>query len=148
MDHQTFLLDLIRIKFGFMALFHYLFVPLTLGLVVVVSCMETAFVWTRDNVWRLGAHFWFRLFVLGWLVGIVTGYPLRAQLATDWGNYFSFVKPVFDQVLPIEADIGPVMIIAIAAIAFVGDRLYPVARMFIMWVLTAAMLLQSATILS
>jgi len=62
MDQQTFLFDLIRIKFGFMACFHYLFVPLTLGLVVSTACMESAFVWTRDSAWRLAAHFWFRLF--------------------------------------------------------------------------------------
>ena len=65
MDQQTFLFDLIRIKFGFMACFHYLFVPLTLGLVIGVACMETAFVWTREAAWRLAAHFWFRLFTLG-----------------------------------------------------------------------------------
>jgi len=75
---------LIRIQVWIHGLLHYLFVPLTLGLVISTACMETAFVWTRDGAWRLAAHFWFRLFALGWLVGIVTGYPLRAQLLSDW----------------------------------------------------------------
>ena len=43
-------------------------------------------------------------------MGIVTGYPLRAQLMSDWGNYAAFVKPVFDRILPIEAALGPVML--------------------------------------
>ena len=61
MDVQTFLLDLIRIRFGFMACFHYIFVPMTLGLIIAISCMESAFLRTRDPVWALAARFWFRL---------------------------------------------------------------------------------------
>ncbi len=148
MDQQTFLLDLIRIKFGFMACFHYIFVPLTLGLSISAACMETAFVWTRSAAWRLAAHFWFRLFALGWLVGIVTGYPLRAELLSDWGNYYDFVRPAFDQVLPIEAALGPVMLVAVGTIALLGERLYPATRMLIMWGLVLTMLCQSATILT
>jgi cytochrome bd ubiquinol oxidase subunit I len=148
MDQQTFLLDLIRVKFGFMACFHYIFVPLTLGLVVSCACMESAFVWTREAAWRLAAHFWFRLFTVAWVLGIVTGYPLRAQLATDWGNYFTFMKPVLDQVLPIESALGPVMIVGVGTIAILGQRLYPATRMLLLWGLTLAMFCQSATILS
>jgi cytochrome d ubiquinol oxidase subunit I len=110
MEQQTFLFDLIRIKFGFMACFHYIFVPLTLGLIVSAACMESAYLWTRDTAWRLASHFWFRLFTLTCLLGLLTGYPLRAQLIGDWGNYFAFIKPVLDRVLPIEAALGPVML--------------------------------------
>jgi Cytochrome bd terminal oxidase subunit I len=60
MEQQAFLLDLMRLKFGFMACFHYIFVPLTLGLAVSAACMETAFVRTRAAAWRIAAHFWFR----------------------------------------------------------------------------------------
>jgi cytochrome bd ubiquinol oxidase subunit I len=148
MEQQTFLLDLIRVKFGFMACFHYIFVPLTLGLVVSCACMETAFVWTREAAWKLAAHFWFRLFTLAWVLGIATGYPLRAQLATDWGNYFTFMKPVLDQVLPIESALGPVMLVGVASIAIIGQRLYPATRMLLLWGLTLAMFCQSGTILS
>jgi hypothetical protein len=70
MEQQAFLFDLIRIKFGFMACFHYIFVPLTLGLIVSAACMESACLWTRDAAWRLASHFWFRLFTLGWLLGL------------------------------------------------------------------------------
>jgi cytochrome d ubiquinol oxidase subunit I len=145
---ETFVFDLIRIKFGFMACFHYIFVPLTLGLIVSVACMESAFVRTRDAAWQLAAHFWFRLFTLGWLLGIITGYPLRAELAGDWGNYFTFIKPVLDQVLPIETALGPVMLAGVGTVAIFGRRLFPVTRMLIVWGLVLAMLCQSATILS
>jgi cytochrome bd ubiquinol oxidase subunit I len=148
MEQQAFLFELIRIKFGFMACFHYIFVPLTLGLVVSSACMETAFVWTRDAAWRLAAHFWFRLFTVGWVLGIVTGYPLRAQLMSDWGSYYTFIKPVLDQVLPIEAALGPVMFVGVSTIAILGQRLYPATRMLLSWGLALAMFCQSATILS
>jgi cytochrome d ubiquinol oxidase subunit I len=148
MEQQTFLLDLIRIKFGFMACFHYIFVPLTLGLIVSAACMESAYLWTRDAAWRLASHFWFRLFTLGWLLGLVTGYPLRAQLTGDWGNYFAFVKPVLDRVLPIEAALGPVMLAGVGTIALFGPRLHPATRMLIAWSLALVMFCQSAAILA
>jgi cytochrome d ubiquinol oxidase subunit I len=148
MEQQAFLLDLIRIKFGFMACFHYIFVPLTLGLIVSAACMESAFVWTRQAAWQLAAHFWFRLFTLGWVLGLVTGYPLRAQLTGDWGNYFAFVKPVLDRVLPIEAALGPVMLAGVGTLALFGPRLHPATRMLVVWSLALAMFCQSALILA
>lgn len=148
MDHQTFLVDLIRFKFGFMACFHYIFVPLTLGLAVSCACMESAYVWTRDAAWKLASHFWFRLFTVGWVVGIVTGYPLRTQLAGDWGNYFTFVKPVLDQVLPIEAALGPIMLVVVGTLAILGQRLFPTTRMLLSWGLVLIMFCQATTILS
>jgi cytochrome d ubiquinol oxidase subunit I len=148
MEQQAFLFDLIRIKFGFMACFHYIFVPLTLGLSVSAACMESAYLWTRDAAWRLASHFWFRLFTLSWLLGLVTGYPLRAQLIGDWGNYFAFIKPVLDRVLPIEAALGPVMLAGVGTLALFGPRLSPTTRMLIAWGLVLAMFCQSASILA
>ena len=148
MEQQTFLFELLRIKFGFMACFHYIFVPLTLGLIVCAACMESAHLWTRDAAWRLASHFWFRLFTLGWLLGLATGYPLRAQLMEDWGNYFAFIKPVLDRVLPIEAALGPVMLAGVSAVALFGPRLPPATRMLIAWGLVLAMFCQSACILA
>jgi cytochrome bd-type quinol oxidase subunit 1 len=60
----------------------------------------------------------------------------------------AFVEPVLDQVLPIEAALGPVMLAAVATIAALGERLYPTTRMLIMWGLALTMLCQSATILT
>ena len=148
MDPQVFLLHLIRVKFGFMACFHYIFVPLTLGLIVCVACMETAFVRTRVKAWEIAARFWFRLFLLGWIVGVATGYPLRAQLASDWGNYFAYVKPMLDQVVPIESALGPAMLAGVVTVAAFGSRLFPALRMAIVWGLVGLMTCQAVTILS
>lgn len=148
MDVQTFLLDLIRIRFGFMACFHYIFVPLTLGLITAISCMEVAFLRTRDTVWAHSARFWFRLFVLGWIVGVVTGYPLRVQLAADWSNYGAYVKPVLDQITPLETAIAPAMLAGVIVLGTLGQRLHPVARAAAAWILMALMMCQSAAILS
>jgi cytochrome bd ubiquinol oxidase subunit I len=148
MDSQAFLLELMRIKFGLMACFHYIFVPLTLGLIFCIAVMETAFVWTRDDTWRLTARFWFRLFALGWLVGIITGYPLRAQLADEWAHYFAAIKTVRELTLPIENGIGPVMLAGLITIGAFGPRLHATARMLIVWSLVIAMVCQAAAILS
>jgi cytochrome d ubiquinol oxidase subunit I len=147
-DQQAFLLDLLRIKFGFMACFHYIFVPLTLGLIVAVACMESAFLWTRDAAWRVAAHFWFRLFTLSWVLGILTGYPLRSQLTGEWSNYYSVVKPVLDQILPIETALGPVMLLGVGAVVIFGSRLHAATRAALVWCLVLAMFCQSATILT
>ena len=148
MDSQVFLLHLIRIKFGFMACFHYIFVPLTLGLIVCVACMETVFVRTQVKAWEIAARFWFRLFLLGWIVGVATGYPLRAQLASDWGNYFAYVKPMLDRVVPIESALGPAMLTGVVTVAVFGSRLFPALRMAIAWGLVGLMTCQAVTILS
>ena len=148
MDPQMFLLHLIRVKFGFMACFHYIFVPLTLGLIVCVACMETAFVRTRAIAWESAARFWYRLFLLGWIVGVATGYPLRAQLASDWGNYFAYVKPMLDRVVPIESALGPAMLAGVVTVAAFGSRLIPALRMAIVWGLVGLMTCQAVTILS
>ena len=148
MDVRTFLLDLIRVKFGFMACFHYIFVPLTLGLIVSIACMETVFVCTRAKAWEIAARFWFRLFLLGWVVGVVTGYPLRGQLMSDWGNYSAYVKPMLDHIVPVETAIGPAMLVGVVAVAALGSRLNPPARMAIVWGLVALMMCQAVTILS
>lgn len=148
MDSQAFLLELMRIKFGLMACFHYIFVPLTLGLIFCIAVMETAFVWTRNDTWRLAARFWFRLFALGWVVGIITGYPLRAQLADEWGHYFTAIKTVRELTLPIENGIGPVMLAGLITIGVFGPRLHATARMLIVWSLVIAMVCQAAAILS
>ena len=148
MDAPTFLLYLIRIKFGFMACFHYIFVPLTLGLMVSVALMESAFVRTRAKPWETAARFWFGLFVVGWVAGVATGYPLRAQLTTDWGNYFAYVKPMLDRVVPVETAIGPAMLVGVVTLAVFGPRLKPTVRMIMAWVLVALMICQTTTILS
>jgi len=148
MDEQTFLFDLIRIKFGFMACFHYLFVPLTLGLVISTACMETAFVWTRDGAWRLAAQFLVSPVCPRWLVGIVTGYSAARPAAERLGKLFRFRQARARQVLPIEAALGPVMLAAVATLALLGERLYPATRMLLMWGLALIMLCQSATILT
>lgn len=148
MDPQVFLLDLMRVKFGLTACFHYIFVPLTLGLAVIVACLESAFAWTGVQAWRRAARFWFRLFALGWVLGVITGYPLRAQLADEWGRYSAYIKPLLGRILPIEAIIGPVMLLGIVAIAALQRGRHPKSCMLVTWALVSVMVLQSVTILA
>ena len=73
MTPDPFTLMLSRIQFGLTIGFHYVFVPLTLGLIVAVAIMDTLRVTTGRHDWRRAARFWYRFFVLAWLIGMATG---------------------------------------------------------------------------
>lgn len=148
MNIDHFLINLMRLEFGFTASFHYIFVPLTLGLIFCIACMESLSMLTRNANWRIAARFTLRFFVLAWLIGIATGYPLRHQLNTNWGDYASYVTPILSQIMAIEGYIGPIMLASVILLALLGDRLWPALRLALSWTLTGAMAIQAATILS
>ena len=148
MNIDHFLINLMRLEFGFTACFHYIFVPLTLGLIFCIACMESLLVLTRNHNWRIAARFAMRFFVLAWLIGIATGYPLRHQLNTNWGDYASYVTPVLGQIMAIESYIGPIMLTSVILLALLGDWLWPMLRLTLSWTLTGAMAAQAAAILS
>lgn len=145
---SEFLCSLLRLQFGLSASFHFLFVPLSLGLLLCVNLLQTAHVRTGRAVHGRAAAFWRRFFLLAWLTGVCTGYPLRWQLMHGWGNYAQLASKVFAEVFAIEGTIGPVMLAGVAITAlgqrWVGRHLHMVTG----WLLLAALLVQSHTILS
>ncbi len=92
-----------RLQFGFTAMFHFLFVPLTLGLSVIVAVMETIYVRTGNEVYKDMARFWGRLFIINFAVGVVSGITLEFQFGTNWPRFSLFVGDVFGPLLAIEA---------------------------------------------
>ena len=92
---EALALDLARLEFGVSASIHYLFVPLSLGLALALCLMEAAHVRTGLAAWADAARFWRRFFLLAWLVGMATGYPLRRQLQANWPGYTDGVHEVF-----------------------------------------------------
>src|SRR5512137_663372 len=92
-----------RLQFAAAALFHFLFVPLTVGLSVLVAIMETIFVRTGDEEYRRMAKFWGKLFLINFAIGVVTGITLEFQFGTNWSRYATFVGDVFGALLAIEA---------------------------------------------
>jgi cytochrome d ubiquinol oxidase subunit I len=80
-------LTLSRLQFAVATYFHFLFVPLTLGLSMLVAIMETMYVRTGDEDYKRMTKFWGKLFLINFAVGIVTGITLEFQFGTNWSRY-------------------------------------------------------------
>ncbi|HOF06191.1 MAG TPA: cytochrome ubiquinol oxidase subunit I [Syntrophales bacterium] len=96
-------LALSRIQFAVTAMFHFLFVPLTLGLSILVAYMESRYVATRDGMYLRMTKFWGRLFLINFALGVATGLSLQFQLGMNWGEYSRYVGDIFAVPLAIEA---------------------------------------------
>ena len=83
--------------------FHFLFVPLTLGLSILLAIMETKYAKTGDEVCPRMTKFWGKLFLINFALGIVTGITLEFQFGTNWPRYYAFVGDIFGSLLAIEA---------------------------------------------
>ena len=99
---ETALVDWSRLQFALTAGYHWLFVPLTLGLAVIMATMETVYVVTGDEFWKRTAKFWMKLFAINFTVGIATGIILEFEFGTNFSNYSWFVGDIFGAPLAIE----------------------------------------------
>ncbi|MBR5585431.1 MAG: cytochrome ubiquinol oxidase subunit I [Alistipes sp.] len=99
---ETALVDWSRLQFALTAAYHWLFVPLTLGLAVVMATMESVYVATGDEFWKRTTKFWMKLFAINFTVGIATGIILEFEFGTNWSNYSWFVGDIFGAPLAIE----------------------------------------------
>jgi cytochrome d ubiquinol oxidase subunit I len=96
-------LNLARWQFGITTVYHFFFVPLTLGLVWVVAGLETAWYVTGDEIWKRLTKFWGKLFLINFAMGVVTGIVQEFQFGMNWSEYSRFVGDVFGAPLAIEA---------------------------------------------
>jgi len=96
-------LFLSRLQFAAATMFHFLFVPLTLGLSVLVAIMETRYARTGDETYLKMTKFWGKLFLINFALGIVTGITLEFQFGTNWSRYSAYVGDIFGSLLAIEA---------------------------------------------
>jgi cytochrome bd ubiquinol oxidase subunit I len=95
-----------RIQFATVALFHFLFVPLTLGLTVMVAYMESRYARTGEETFLKMAKYWSRLLLVNFAVGVVTGITLEFQFGMNWAEYSKFVGDIFGAPLAIEATVA------------------------------------------
>jgi cytochrome d ubiquinol oxidase subunit I len=102
------------------AAYHWLFVPLTLGLAVVMAVMETLYVVKKDEFWKKAAQFWIKLFAINFAVGIATGIILEFEFGTNWSNYSWFVGDMFGAPLAIEGILAFFMEATFFAVMFFG----------------------------
>lgn len=96
------LVDLSRLQFAATAMYHFLFVPLTLGMVWLLVIMETVYVMTGRIVWQDMTRFWGKLFGINFALGVTTGITLEFQFGTNWAYYSHYVGDVFGAPLAIE----------------------------------------------
>lgn len=96
-------LVLARWQFGVTTIYHFLFVPLTIGLVFAIALMETLYVTRREDAYKRMAQYWGRLFLINFAVGVVTGIMQEFQFGMNWSSYSRFVGDVFGAPLAVEA---------------------------------------------
>jgi cytochrome bd ubiquinol oxidase subunit I len=96
------LLDLSRLQFATTAMYHFLFVPLTLGLSILIAIMESVYVMTGRTVWREMTRFWGILFGINFAMGVATGITMEFQFGTNWAYYSHYVGDIFGVPLAIE----------------------------------------------
>ncbi len=114
------LVDWSRAQFAMTAMYHWLFVPLTLGLGVIMSVMETLYVSTGKEEWKKAAQFWMTLFGINFAIGVATGIILEFEFGTNWSNYSWFVGDIFGAPLAIEAILAFFMEATFISIMFFG----------------------------
>ena len=117
---ENALVDWSRAQFALTAGYHWIFVPLTLGLAVIMATMETLYVIKKDEFWKRTAKFWMKLFAINFAVGIATGIILEFEFGTNWSNYSWFVGDIFGAPLAIEGILAFFMEATFFAVMFFG----------------------------
>ncbi len=114
--------DWSRAQFAMTAIYHWLFVPLTLGLGFLIAVMETLYVRTKDPFWLRTTKFWMRLFGINFAIGVATGLILEFEFGTNWSNYSHFVGDIFGAPLAIEGIFAFFLESTFIAVMFFGWR--------------------------
>ncbi len=117
---ETALIDWSRAQFALTACYHWIFVPLTLGLAVIMAVMETIYFIRKDDFWKKTAQFWMKMFGINFAVGIASGLILEFEFGTNWSNYSWFVGDIFGAPLAIEGILAFFMEATFVAVMFFG----------------------------
>jgi cytochrome d ubiquinol oxidase subunit I len=137
-----------RLQFAAATFFHFLFVPLTLGLSILIAIMETIYVRTGDEEYRRMARFWGKIFIINFAVGVVTGITLEFQFGTNWSRYSRYVGDIFGSLLAIEATLAFFLESTFLAVWIFGwNRLSPKLHALCIWLVALASNLSALWIL-
>ncbi len=132
-------LMLSRLQFAAATMFHFIFVPLTLGLSMLIACMETAYVRTGNEMYKKMAQFWGKIFLVNFALGIVTGITLEFQFGTNWSRYSAYVGDIFGPLLAIEATAAFFLESTFIGVWHFGwNKLSPKAHMISAWLVAGA----------
>ncbi|WP_100332596.1 cytochrome ubiquinol oxidase subunit I [Bacillus xiapuensis] len=142
-------LMLARLQFGATTIFHFLFVPLSIGLVFMVALMETFYVVKKQEVYKKMAKFWGHLFLINFAVGVVTGIIQEFQFGMNWSEYSRFVGDVFGAPLAIEALLAFFMESTFIGLWIFGwDRLSKKVHLMCIWLVSIGTMLSALWILA
>ena len=120
LDIDASTVDWSRAQFALTAIYHWLFVPLTLGLAVIMGIMETCYYRTKDEFWKQTAKFWQKLFGINFAMGVATGIILEFEFGTNWSNYSWFVGDIFGAPLAVEGIVAFFMESTFVAVMYFG----------------------------
>ena len=137
-----------RLQFATATMFHFLFVPFTLGLSFLVAYMETQYVKTGDEIYLRMTKFWGKLFLINFALGVVTGITLEFQFGTNWSRYSAYVGDIFGSLLAIEATAAFFLESTLIGVWIFGWRkLSKKAHAAVMWLVAFAGTLSAVWIL-
>jgi cytochrome d ubiquinol oxidase subunit I len=126
--------DLSRLQFAMTALYHFLFVPLTLGMAFLLAIMESVYVMTGKQVYKDMTRFWGKLFGINFALGVTTGLTMEFQFGTNWAYYSHYVGDIFGAPLAIEGMMAFFLESTFIGLFFFGwDRLTRVQHLTVTW---------------
>lgn len=126
--------DLSRLQFAMTALYHFLFVPLTLGMTFILAIMESVYVMTGKQVYKDMVKFWGKLFGINFALGVTTGLTMEFQFGTNWAYYSHYVGDIFGAPLAIEGLMAFMLESTFIGLFFFGwDRLTKLQHLTVTW---------------
>ncbi len=141
-------IELSRLQFAFTAIVHFIFVPLTLGLSILLGIMETVYVLTGKKIWRDMTQFWGLLFGINFALGVSTGLTMEFQFGTNWAYYSHYVGDIFGVPLAIEGMMAFFLEGTFVGLFFFGwNKLSKTAHLTVTWLLALATNLSALWIL-
>nr|WP_275440488.1 cytochrome ubiquinol oxidase subunit I [Vibrio sp. Of7-15] len=130
----TDVVDLSRLQFAFTAMYHFLFVPLTLGMAFLLAIMESLYVMTDKQIYKDMTKFWGKLFAINFALGVATGLTMEFQFGTNWSYYSHYVGDIFGAPLAIEALMAFFLESTFVGLFFFGwDRLSKRQHLAVTW---------------
>jgi cytochrome d ubiquinol oxidase subunit I len=128
------IVDLSRLQFALTALYHFLFVPLTIGLSILMAIMETVYVMTGRDIWRQRTKFWGTLFGINFVLGVATGIVMEFQFGMNWSYYSHYVGDIFGAPLAIEGLMAFFLEATFVGLFFFGwDKLSKLGHLAATW---------------
>ncbi len=137
-----------RLQFGLTALYHFLFVPLTLGMTFILGIMESVYVMTGKEIYKDMTKFWGKLFGINFAMGVTTGITLEFQFGTNWAYYSHYVGDIFGPLLASEGWMAFFLESTFVGLFFFGwDKLTKVQHLVVTWLLAVGTSLSALWIL-